>query len=263
MKTSKKAEIAVIGGTGFEELFEYSEELVIETQFGISPTIYIGKIGSRDVLFLPRHGRDHSIPPHKINFKANIDALRKIGVKRIFATNAVGAINQNFKPGDIIVPHDFIDFTKLRNTTFYNEAPVTHIDVSHPYCPEIRKIIKKTAEELDIDIQDKAVLVCTEGPRYETPAEINMFRILGCDIVGMTMVPEVVLAREAEICYASVCYVSNMAAGMQKQLTAHEISKVLRNAFPRIEQILIETIKVLPTERECPCATALEEARLG
>jgi 5'-methylthioadenosine phosphorylase len=257
----EKVKIAIIGGTGFKKLFKDVKELYLGTPYGIAPPLHIGKIGGKNVIFLPRHGPNHSVPPHKVNYRANIYALYEVSVERILATNAVGAINVNFKPGDIVVPHDFVDFTKLRFATFYDEAPVTHIDVSQPYCPEIRKLLIETAEKLGFHVWDKAVIVCTEGPRYETPAEIKIFRRLGCDVVGMTGVPEAVLARELEMCYASICYVSNMAAGVQKRLTALEVSKVSKSVLPKIEQILIETIKTLPSKRNCPCVNALKDAR--
>jgi len=254
----KKARFAIIGGTRFERLFKDSEPLLVGTPYGIASALSIREIERKTVAFLPRHGADHSIPPHKINYKANIYSLHKIGVKRILATNAVGAINPDFKPGDTVIPHDFADFTKSRSTTFYDEAPVTHVDVSQPYCPEIRQLLIKTAEKIGLTVWDKAVLVSTEGPRFETPAEIEMFRRLSFDVVGMTGVPEAVLARELQMCYASVCYVSNMAAGMQNRLTAHEVSKQFS---PKLEQLLIETIKSLPHEGDCPCMHALRDAR--
>jgi 5'-methylthioadenosine phosphorylase len=259
----KKARIAVIGGTGFEKLFVNFEKVIVGTPYGVPPPLFIGGFEGKDVVFLPRHGLEHSVPPHKVNYRANIYALYKVGVERIIAVNAVGAINKNFKPGDIVVPHDFADFTKIRVTTFYDEAPVTHIDVSQPYCPEIRKVLIETAEKLGLTVQPKAVLVCTEGPRFETPAEIEMFRRLGFDIVGMTGLPEAVLAREIEICYACVCFVSNMAAGMQKRLTPKEVFDISRKVQPKIEQLLIGTIEALPVERKsCPCVNALKNARL-
>lgn len=259
----KKIKVAIIGGTGFERLFKNTKQLRLGTPYGIPPPLYVGKVNSRNVIFLPRHGPNHSVPPHRISYKANIYALYEMGVERILATNAVGAINLNFKPRDIVVPHDFVDFTKHRSTTFFDEAPITHIDVSQPYCPEIRKLLVKAAKKLGFSVRDRAVLVCTEGPRYETPAEIEMFRHLGCDVVGMTGIPEAVLARELGMCYASICYVSNMAAGVQEQLRALEVSKVSKNAVPKVEQVIIETIKTLPHERNCPCANALKDARFG
>ncbi|MEM3565788.1 MAG: S-methyl-5'-thioadenosine phosphorylase [Candidatus Bathyarchaeia archaeon] len=264
MKSSKKkAKIAIIGGTGFEKLLANFEKVIVRTPYGVPPPLFMGEIGGKEVVFLPRHGLEHSAPPHKVNYKANIYALHKVGVERIIAVNAVGAINKSLKPGDIVVPHDFVDFTKTRPTTFYDKAPVTHIDVSQPYCPEIRKVLIETAEKLGLAVCAKAILVCTEGPRFETPAEIEMFRRLGFDVVGMTGLPEAVLARELEICYACVCFVSNMAAGMQERLTPKEVFDISRKVQPKIEQLLIETVEALPVERKnCPCADALKNARL-
>ena len=264
LKILEKSKIAIIGGTGFEKLFKNVEQIKIDTPYGASPILFLGKIDRKCIAFLPRHGQEHSVPPHKINYRANIYALHKIGVERILATNAVGAINRKFKPGDMVVPHDFVDFTKQRPTTFYDESPVTHVDVSQPYCPENRRLLIETAKKLKLSVWDKAVLVCTEGPRFETPAEIEMFRKLGCDIVGMTSFPEVVLARELEMCYASICCISNMAAGIQNRLPAFEVSKLSKEILPKVEQLLIETAKALPDERKggCPCSTALREARI-
>jgi len=260
----EKVKIAIIGGTGFEKLFKDARQLRIGAPYGIAPQLSIGRINGKEVVFLPRHGPSHSVPPHKINYRANIYALYTMGVERIIAVNAVGAINRDFRPSDVVIPHDFIDFTKLRSATFYDEAPVTHIDVSQPYCPEMRKLLIETARKIGLHVWDRAVLVCTEGPRFETPAEIEMFRRLGCDIVGMTGVPEAVLARELEMCYSSLCFVSNMAAGIQEKLTPFEVSKVSEQIMPKLEQVLSETIKALPIKREgnCPCASALRSARL-
>lgn len=260
----EKNRIAVIGGTGFEKLFKDAEQLRLGTPYGIAPPLSVGKIGDKEVVFLPRHGPDHSIPPHKVNYRANIYALHEIGVQRIIAVNAVGAMNRDFKPGDIAIPHDFVDFTKLRFTTFYDEAPVTHIDVSQPYCPEMRRLLIENVRKFCSRVWDKTVMVCTEGPRFETPAEIEMFRRLGCDVVGMTGVPEAVLARELEICYVTLCFVSNMAAGMQERLTPLEVLDVSGQIMPVIEKVLIETVKALPIQRRenCLCATALRNARL-
>jgi 5'-methylthioadenosine phosphorylase len=198
-----------------------------------------------------------------VNYRANISALRNAGVERILATNAVGAINTDFEPGDAVVPHDLVDFTKLRPASFHEKAPVTHVDVSEPYCPEIRELLIENSRKHGLRVWDRAVFACTEGPRFETAAEIAMFRRLGCDIVGMTGFPEPVLARELEMCYAPICYVSNMAAGLQKQLTTAELSEVSKRILPIVEQVLIDTIKALPHKRgeRCACPTALQTAR--
>jgi len=262
MKSYDTAEIAIIGGTGLESLLEGSKRINVGTPYGFSSPISIGFVSGRKVAFLPRHGPTHSIPPHKVNYRANVYALSKIGVKRIIATNAVGAINLSFKPGDMVIPHDLIDFTKGRPLTFYDGSPVTHIDFTQPYCPEIRDLLVRTARKVCGRVWDRAVYVCTEGPRYETPAEIRMFRILGCDVVGMTGVPEAILARELEMCYATLCFVSNMAAGISGRLTAKEVIKVSKMVIPKVKQILSDVIRHLPEERSCPCAEALKEARV-
>jgi len=261
LRNSRKADVAVIGGSGLETLLEDTEQIRVGTPYGLPPPISIGEVGGKSVAFLPRHGVHHSVPPHKVNYRANIYALFEMGVKRIVATNAVGAINVDFKPGDLVVPHDLVDFTKFRQLTFYEDAPVTHVDMSQPFCPEVRALLIKTMKKRSVQVWDRAVVVCTEGPRFETPAEIEMFRRLGCDVVGMTVAPETVLTRELEICYATVCFVSNMAAGIQQQLTAQEVAEVAKKKMPIIQQILRETIEHLPRSRQCPCAHALKKAR--
>lgn len=255
--------MAIVGGTGLVDFLKAAEQMRVGTPYGLPPPISIGQVGEELVAFLPRHGPHHSVPPHKVNYRANIYALHKMGVERILATNAVGAINADFKPGDFVIPHDLVDFTKLRQPSFYEGAPVTHIDVSQPYCPKIRAIMTKTLKKRSVRAWDTSVLVCTEGPRYETPAEIEMFRRLGCDIVSMTGTPEAVLARELAMCYATLCFVTNMAAGIQKRLTAHELSEIAKEKRPVIQQVLRDTIEQLPTTRSCPCVHALTEARLG
>jgi len=221
----------------------------------------MGKVGEKTVAFLPRHGVHHDVPPHMVNYRANIYALHTLGVNRIIATNAVGAINPRFKQGDLVVPHDLVDFTKIRSNTFFDEAPVTHIDICEPYCPEIRAALIRAAERKRRKVFERAVFVCTEGPRLETPAEIQMFGRLGCDVVGMTGMPEAVLARELEICYATVCFVTNMAAGFERHLPATDLMRVARETAPFLQQILKEAVLNLPEKRQCKCAHALEDAR--
>jgi len=253
--------VAIIGGTGTEAILEATSQVRVGTPYGLAPPIFVGEIGERTVAFLPRHDVHHNIPPHKVNYRANIYALHTLGVTRIIATNAVGAINPEFKPGDLVMPHDLVDFTKLRPNTFYNDAPVTHIDMCEPYCPQIRFALKKAAEIKGVKVFDRAVFVCTEGPRLETSAEIQMFGRLGCDVVGMTGMPEAVLARELEMCYATVCFVTNMAAGLKKHLTLGELMKVAKKTAPVLQQLLREAVLHLPEKRQCPCADALRDAR--
>ncbi len=260
----KKAEIAIIGGTGTEAISKSVDEpLRIGTPYGLAPPIFLGELGKRTVAFQPRHGVNHDLPPHKVNYRANIYALHSLRVTRIIATSAVGAINLEFRPGDLVIPHDFVDFTKQRPFTFFDTAPVTHIDMCEPYCPEIRQALIKAAKLKHLEAHNRAVFVSTEGPRFETPAEIQVFRRLGCDIVGMTGVPEATLARELGICYAPVCLVTNMAAGLQKHLASVEHVEAARKMAPSLEQLLSEALIHLPEKRQCQCRQVLEGARLG
>jgi len=262
LKNSRKVDVAIIGGTGLESLLRDAEQIRIGTPYGLPPPISVGEVDGIHVAFLPRHGVQHCAPPHRVNYRANVYALHMMEVKAIITTNAVGAINPSFEPGDLVVPHDLIDFTRSRQSTFYDYAPVTHIDVTQIYCPETRSILIEAIKKHNSHAHDCAVLVCTEGPRLETPAEIEMFRRLGCDVIGMTGSPEAFLARELEICYAPICFVTNMAAGMQTRLPAYELVEMARKKCSVIEQIIRGAIKNLPKERHCLCASALKSARL-
>jgi 5'-methylthioadenosine phosphorylase len=237
-------------------------QIRVGTPYGPSPTLTIRKIGETDVVFLPRHGIQHQFPPHMINNRANVFALHHMGVERILATNTVGAINSQMKPGNIVIPNDFIDFTKSQPVTFYDEGPVTHIDVTSIYCPELRQIIIDSGETPRTPVWTDAVYGNTEGPRYESPAEIRMLRTFGCDIVGMTGVPEAILAHELEMCYASICFVSNMAAGMQEKISTEEVLDNTKRFERNLWKLLNQTIKNIPRKRSCNCANTLEGARI-
>jgi len=257
----KKARVAIIGGTGFSNSFLKGEKIRVGTRYGPSPMLTMGKINEKDVIFLPRHDEGHLIPPHRINNRANIFALNSLGVERIIATSFVGAINEKYKPSDIVIPEDFIDFTKSRDYTFYDDVPVTHIDVSNLYCTELRKLLIKKAKERTERVWTDSIYICTEGPRYETPAEVRMFRAFGCDIVGMTGIPEAVLAHELEICYTTICFVSNMAAGMQEKISAEEISRKSKTFKNIVGTILKDTIQEIPRTKNCSCSNTLTGAR--
>ena len=258
----RKAAIAIITGTGTKTFFQGGTKFRIGTPYGPSAIITLGRICNKNVALLPRHGETHEIPPHKINYRANIWALHTLNVKRILATNAVGAINLQYKPGDFIIPSDFIDFTKYRSLTFYDDAPVTHVDVSNLYCPELREHLFKSAKQKINRIWNDAVYLCTEGPRYESPAEIRMYRSFGCDVVGMTGLPEAVLAHELNICYSTLCFVSNMAAGIKKRISTDEVAEEGQKLGNVIKETLFETITHIPRKRNCICSRTLEGARV-
>ena len=172
---TKTAKTAIIAGSGFEQAFLKTEQALIETPYGAA-SLQFGRFADFNVAFLLRHGPKHSIPPHKINYRANMWALHTVGVEKIAALNAVGAINRDFKPLDIVVPHDFLDFTKTRLGTFCEDAPVIHVDMSEPYCPAIRRVLSEKLQVTGLRCWERAVYVCTEGPRYETPGDVSQVR---------------------------------------------------------------------------------------
>jgi 5'-methylthioadenosine phosphorylase len=254
--------IAIIGGSGVKSIIKGAER-TIGTPYGPTPTLTIGQVKGRDAVFLPRHGEGHTAPPHKVNYRANIWGLKTLGVERIIATNAVGAIDTALTPGEIVIPSDLIDLTKSRHGTFYDQSPVTHVDVSDPYCPTLRNAISSAGTDNRKNLRSDVVMACTEGPRYETPAEIRMLRTLGGGIVGMTGAPEAFLAREMELCYASISFISNMAAGLQRTLSAREVEEKGRETGQILNKILIEAIGKIPESREgCSCGRALAQAQL-
>lgn len=252
--------IGIIGGTGVYEIVEMGEEVetkVMETPYGESPEINIFKLHDKDVAFMPRHAKGHEYPPHMINYRANIYAMKKIGVERIVATNAVGSLDLTVKPGDFLVPHDFLDFTKMRAFTYYDTKTV-HIDITEPYCHNLRDYLISSGE-----VVEKGVYVCTEGPRFETAAEITMFKQLGGSVVGMTGIPEAILARELEMCYASICMVSNYAASISPtKLTIDEVFQVVEGKKENLVKLIYDTIARTPDIRECPCKYALVGAEI-
>lgn len=255
--------IAIIGGSGVKSIIK-GEDKIVGTPYGPTLNLTIGQVKGRDAIFLPRHGEGHTAPPHMVNYRANIWGLKSLGVERIIATNAVGAIDPSLTPGEIVLPSDIIDFTKSRKGTFYDGRPVTHIDVSNPYCPTLRSAIASAGSENKKTIRNDVVMACTEGPRYETPAEIRLLKTLGGGIVGMTGAPEAFLARELEMCYASISFISNMAAGLQRTLSAREVEEKGRETGQILNKILIEAIGKVPDTREgCSCGRALAQAQLN
>jgi len=257
----RTAIIAIITGTGINITLQGGTKFRIGTPYGPSTTITLGKIYNKNVALLPRHGEKHEVPPHRINYRANIWALHTLNVERILATNAVGAINLKYKPRDIIIPCDFIDLTKCRPLTFYDSAPITHVDVSHLYCSELRERLLESGKKRLNQIWNDAVYLCTEGPRYESPAEIRMYRSFGCDVVGMTGFPEALLAHELNMCYATLCYASNMAAGIQGRISTQEVAEEGQNLGNMIKEILVETVANISRKRDCMCSRALEGVR--
>jgi 5'-methylthioadenosine phosphorylase len=242
--------IGVLSGHPLPNLIQDPEPLTVETSYGSVP-VEVARLDDHELLFLRRHG-ERNLPPHKVNYRGNIQAFAVSHVDCVFAVGTVGSMKQSIKPGDIVLPHDFIDLTKTRPYTFYDDRQF-HVDMTNAFCPGLRDVLVATAKtEKSVKVHEKGVYLTTEGPRLETPAEIKCFSQFA-DIVGMTLVPEVVLAREKGMCYASVCVVCNMAAGLQKQLSADEIGKVYRKREAVVANICKYAIRALKETRECDC----------
>ncbi|MGI6034681.1 MAG: S-methyl-5'-thioadenosine phosphorylase [Limnochordia bacterium] len=246
--------LAVIGGTGlYDPVFlAGAKEQVIKTPYGDADAI-VGEGPQGPMVFMARHGRGHGIPPHLINYRANIWALYSMGVTGILATAAVGSLRRELAPGSFLLLDQFIDFTKTRINTFAEDR-VIHVDFTRPYCPRLGDYLIDSAHRLGIELRDSGCYVCTEGPRYETPAEVNMFAQLGGDVVGMTNVPEVVLARELGICYATVTVVTNYGAGIAPVPLSHdEVGKVMTKNSKDLRRLLQTTMELVPPGEGACC----------
>jgi len=261
-----KIERAIIGGTGFYDpkLLEEVGEFTIETKYG-NAYILKGLYKKIPVAFLTRHGKDHHIPPHRINHRANIAALKELGVTRVLAGTAVGSLRERLISGTLVIIDQFIDFTKGENHTFYDgeDSKVVHTDFSEPYCPQLRKYLADVMTVKEIPFVNGGTYITTDGPRYETPAEIKAFSCWGADVVGMTNAPEAILAREAGLCYANLSLVTNYAAGISAHpLTHQEVVEMMSKKISLIREIFLETLLALPAERDCLCSVK-EDYDLG
>ena len=261
------AEIGIIGGTGIynTELLTNAKSIKIFTPYGkTSDLVTIGEYNGRFVAFIPRHGKGHTIPPHKVNSKANIWALNSLGVSRIIAPSAVGSLQGKYKPGEIVVPDQFIDFTKSREYTFYDEGQVCHVSCADPFCNELREILLNIGKQLKYNVHDGSTYICIEGPRFSTRGESKYFKdVLHGDIIGMTLVPECILAREMQICYVSIATVTDYDVWYENEnpVSSREILEVLTKNVNRTKELLTALIPSIPeTRNKCKCKTALQDA---
>lgn len=262
LKVSDKISIAIVGGTGIHDEKEIKDanKINVSTPYGNpSDVIIIGNYEGRNVAFLPRHGITHTIPPHKINFRANIEALNSLGVERIILLSAVGSLNENFKPGDIIISDQFIDFTKQRIQTFYDGNRVCHVSMADPFCPELRNIAIDVVKKLNFSFHGKGTYLCIEGPRFSTRAESKFFRNFA-DVIGMTLCPEATLAREREICCLNIATVTDYDVWAEKPVSIDDVIKVMNKNVEKIKNILKNLIRIIPDKRHCECGKALSNA---
>ena len=259
----KDVEIGIFGGTGIYDsgLLENAQEIQMDTPYGRpSDKITIGVFKGRKIAFIPRHGKKHTIPPHLINYRANIWAFKELGVTRIIAPSAVGSLKEEIAPLHFALPTQYIDFTKSRIGSFSEEGRVIHISVAEPFCPELQSSILKTIQSQRLKVHENCTYVCIEGPRFSTKAESKFYKSINADIIGMTLVPECQLAREAQICYASISTVTDYDVWAEKPVTAKEVLETLSKNVERTKLVLTELIEKIPKNRRCNCTKALEEA---
>jgi len=249
-------------------LFQKPEKIKVTTPFGECDLLF-GFIGNRKVYGLNRYGDDQTIPTHRINFKANMWAFRELGVERVISQNAIGSVNPALNPGDIVIPHDLIDHTKQRVLSLFEESDCwVRVDMTEPFCPEMRKTLIEEGNKLTNKVVPYGVFVCVEGPRFETAAEIRLYQREGGDIVGTPMVPEAVLAREAELCFSSISPIINYGAGISSKVVHSGPDGMIFKYYESglhnlVEDVIINTIKHLPEDRSCTCGNSLQSGLHG
>jgi 5'-methylthioadenosine phosphorylase len=260
------AEIGVFGGSGFYSFLDQVEEVEVETPYGEpSAPFTVGDVGGKRVAFLPRHGREHELPPHAIPYRANVWAMRELGVRRIIGPNASGALKAELELGEFVVCDQFVDRTRGRADTFYDGPETTHVSAADPYCPELRSLLAETARELGISARDGGTVVVIQGPRFSTRAESKWFQAMGWDMINMTAFPEGYLARELELCYANISMVTDHDVGVEGTApVSHErVVTVFNENNERLRELLFAAIpRIPPQPEEHLCATALRGARI-
>ena len=249
------ADLAVIGGSGLYALLEGAEEQFVDTPYGApSDPVTIATVAGRPVAFLPRHGRDHRYPPHRIPYRANLWALRELGVRQVLAPCAVGGLRPELGPGTFVVPDQLIDRTSGRIQTFFDDK-VVHVNFADPYCPAGRQAVLDSAE--DIELHDGGTMVVVEGPRFSTRAESRWFTAIGGSVVNMTGHPEAVLARELGLCYTAIALVTDLDAGVEGDhgVTQEEVFAVFAQNTERMRGLLLRTLARLPEKPDCTCSS--------
>jgi 5'-methylthioadenosine phosphorylase len=258
--------IGVFGGTGFYSFLGDVETVEVDTPYGApSAPVSIGDVGGTRVAFLPRHGLQHQFPPHKVNFRANVWALKEVGVERVIGPCAAGSLKLDVKPGEFVVCDQLVDRTTGRADTFYDGPITTHMSFADPYCPELRHLAIGSARDEDISVHERGTVVTIQGPRFSTRAESKWFQDAGWEVINMTQYPEALLSRELEMCYVNVSLITDYDVGVEGETEAvsHEaVVEVFNANLERLRRLLFALIPKIPSRRDCICSTALQGARL-
>jgi 5'-methylthioadenosine phosphorylase len=263
MSEHPKAEIGVFGGSGFYELLDNPREYKVNTPFGApSSALMVGDVGGRAVAFLPRHGKDHSLPPHVINYRANLWAMKELGVGQIIGPNACGSLQPEIEPGHFVICDQFVDRTSGRKDTFYDGPITTHVSSADPYCPVMREVAIDGAVGAGITAHPTGTVVVIQGPRFSTRSESKWFAAQGWEVINMTQYPEAYLARELEICYVNISLITDHDVGTEgvEPVSNDEVVRVFNENNSKVKELIYAMIPALPVARECICAHALEGA---
>ena len=257
--------VGVIGGSGLYEMegLEEVETVSLTTPFGNpSDSFIVGRLEGLKVAFLPRHGKGHRISPSSLNFRANIYAMKLLGVQWIIGVSAVGSMKESIHPGDMVIPNQFIDLTKGRPNTFFSDGIVGHISFADPVCPVLSQVLFQSGKEVGATVHKDGTYLCIEGPQFSTRAESRLYRTWGVDIIGMTNLPEAKLAREAEICYSTIAFVTDYDCWHEEagDVSIGEVLRILAHSSKTAKSAIRNAVKHLPEKRECLCATALKYA---
>ncbi len=239
--------------------------MTVDTPYGApSAPLVVGEIEGRRVAFLPRHGVKHQFPPHRVNYRANLWAMREVGVRRVIGPCAAGSLQPRVEPGHFVICDQLVDRTTGRPDTFYDGPETTHVSFADPYCPTMRRVAIERAKALGITVHEGGTVVVIQGPRFSTRAESRWFHDAGWEVINMTQYPEAVLARELELCYANVSLITDYDVGMPGEappVTHETVIEVFNANNARLRDLLFAMVPALPAERDCPCAAALEGAR--
>lgn len=260
------ADIGIFGGSGFYKLLDKAEEKAVETPYGApSDRIVLGRLGGKRVAFLPRHGARHQHPPHKINYRANLWAMKSLGVSRIISPCAAGSLQKDVAPGHFVISDQYVDRTSGRADTFYDGPISTHVSAANPYCPEMRNLAIEAGEACGITIHRQGTVVVIQGPRFSTKSESKWFGSMGWEVINMTQYPEVHLARELEMCCLNISLITDYDSGLVGDVepVSHEqVVKVFGDNLSKLQSMLVKLLTLLPDKRQsCDCKTALEHAR--
>jgi 5'-methylthioadenosine phosphorylase len=266
-KASSMATLGIIGGSGLYSMAGLTDtrEICVRTPFGDpSDAIVLGMLEGKRVAFLARHGRGHRILPSEINFRANIYAMKQLGVQRIISVSAVGSLQEDLKPGEFLVPDQFFDRTKLRVSTFFGEGLVAHVSFDKPTCVQASGVLSDASVHCGVKVHRRGTYVCIEGPQFSTLAEAHVHRQLRFEVIGMTNVTEAKLAREAEICYAAIAMITDYDCWHpdHESVTGAQIIETLSQNAENAQRVLREAVRAMPTERSCKCGSALRHAMI-